>query len=110
MEPGVGTKVYVAAGATDLRKGFGGLYGLVKTVLEADPLSGHWFVFCNGRRTGIKVFYWDGSGFWICAKRLARGTYSWPEAGRKTITREEFYCLLQGIEVEEKNYKRWHRV
>ena len=84
ITPGVGAKVYLACGATDMRKGFGGLYGEVKTVLKEDPVSGRWFVFCNGRKTTLKVFYWDGSGFWILSKRLEGGRYSWPAEGKTT--------------------------
>ena len=110
IAPSAGAKVYLACGATDMRKGFGGLYGAVKTVLEQDPLSGQWFVFCNGRKTTLKVFYWDGSGFWVCAKRLSRGVYSWPAEGKTTMTMDEFYCLVAGIELSENSYKKWHRV
>lgn len=54
------TRVHLAVGATDLRKGFDGLYGLVRSRLEADPASGHLFVFCNAGRTRIKALYFDG--------------------------------------------------
>ena len=65
-------RVYLAVGATDLRKGFDGLYGLVRSRLEEDPLSGQLFVFCNAGRTRVKALYFDGSGLWLCAKRLAK--------------------------------------
>ncbi len=65
---GLATKVYVAVGATDMRKGFEGLYGLVRERLGVDPLSGHLFLFANARRTRLKVLVWDGSGLWVCAK------------------------------------------
>ena len=56
-------------------KGFDGLFGLVRQRLEADPLSGHLFLFCNRPRTRLKVLLWDGSGLWVCAKRLEKGRY-----------------------------------
>jgi transposase len=59
---GLATKVYVAVGATDMRKGFEGLYGQVRERLGVDPLSGHLFLFANARRTRLKVLVWDGSG------------------------------------------------
>ena len=62
--------MYLAVGANDLRKGFDGLYGLVRSRLEEDPLSGQLFVFCNAGRTRVKALYFDGSGLWLCAKRL----------------------------------------
>ena len=45
----------------------GGAFALAKGLLEADPLSGHLFGFCNKGRTRLKLLYWDGSGLWVCA-------------------------------------------
>ena len=60
---GPATKIYLAAGATDMRKGFDGLYALVRDRLELEPLSGHVFLFSNAQRNRMKLIYWDGSGF-----------------------------------------------
>jgi transposase len=68
---GVATKVYVAVGPTDMRKGFEGLHGLVRERLGVDPLSGHLFLFANARRTRLKVLVWDGSGLWVCVHGLS---------------------------------------
>jgi transposase len=68
----------LAVGATDLRKGFEGLYGLARDALGLDPLSGHLVLFCNRACTRLKVLFWDGSGLWVCAKRLEKGRFSWP--------------------------------
>lgn len=62
----------------DLRVSFNQLYRLVVEQLKADSLSGHLFVFNNGRRNRIKLLCWDGSGLWICAKRLEQGRFTWP--------------------------------
>ena len=67
---GPATRIYLAAGATDMRKGFDGLFGLARDRLGGEPLSGHLFLFANARRNRLKVLYWDGSGLWVCAKRL----------------------------------------
>ena len=67
---GPATRIYLAAGAKDLRKSFEGLSDQVRHRFKEDPLSGHLFVFANRPRTRIKVLYWDGSGLWVCAKRL----------------------------------------
>ena len=74
--------MYLAVGATDLRKGFDGLYGLVRSRLEEDPMSGQLFVFCNAGRTRVKALYFDGSGLLLCAKRLAPGRFDWPRGDR----------------------------
>ena len=58
---------YLAVGATDMRKGFNGLYGLVRDRLQGEPLSGHVFLFCNARHNRVKLMFWDGSGLWVCA-------------------------------------------
>jgi hypothetical protein len=60
-----GTRIFVAAGATDMRKGFDGLQGIVSGVLEQDPLCGHLFLFVNRRRDKLKILYWDGDGLAI---------------------------------------------
>jgi transposase len=75
---GPATRVYLAVGATDLRKGFEGLFGLVKDRLGLEPLSGHVVCFCNRSRSRIKLLFWDGTGLWLCSKRLERGRFKWP--------------------------------
>ncbi len=62
---GLATRVYLAAGPTDMRKSFEGLYGLARDRLQCDPLSGHVFLFCNGQRNRLKVLFCDGSGLWV---------------------------------------------
>ena len=59
---GLATKIYVAVEGVDMRKGFEGLYGLVRDQFGADPLSGHLFLFSNRTRTRLKALVWDGSG------------------------------------------------
>ena len=71
-------RIYLARGATDMRKSIDGLAAVTKQVLEHDPLSGHLFVFCNARRDRIKILYWERTGFWLLHKRLEQGTFAWP--------------------------------
>jgi len=110
---GAATRVYLAAGATDMRKGFDGLFGIARDRLGMDPLSGHLFVFCNGRRNRLKVLYWDGSGLWICSKRLEKGRFSWPaqgdDQGRVRMSSEELTLLVGGIELSRSRKKEWYR-
>lgn len=105
------TRVFLAPGITDMRKSFNGLYTLVQAVLNADPVSGHLFVFCNRRRDRIKILYWDGSGLWVCAKRLEKGTFRWPQPGDGPIelTRAELNLLLDGIDLQNCRKRRWLR-
>ena len=103
------TRVFVALSPVDLRQSFNGLYGAVQRQLNQDPLSGHLFVFTNRTRTRIKLLYWDGSGLWICAKRLERGRFSWPQGTgtSATLRGEELGALLGGLEVRSK--ADWYR-
>src|SRR5918911_2875253 len=98
---GPATKIYVAAEAVDMRKGFEGLYGLVRDHLGQDPLSGHLFLFTNRSHTRLKALVWDGSGLWVCAKRLEKGCFRWPAAEAHTITMraEELAMLVNGLDL-----------
>jgi len=58
---GAATRIYVATGAIDMRKGFNGLYGIVRNRFAMDPESGHLFLFSNAKRDRMKVLYFDGS-------------------------------------------------
>ena len=110
---GAATRIYLAVGSTDMRKGFEGLYGLIRDQLGLDPLSGHLCLFCNKGRNRLKVLYWDGSGLWICAKRLEKGRFSWPSDGehsaRVTLSQEELSLLLGGIDLTRTRRKNWYR-
>jgi transposase len=110
---GPATKVYLAVGPTDLRKGFDGLYGLARDALGLDPLSGHLALFCNRQRTRLKVLFWDGHGLWVCAKRLERGRFSWPTQAQAsacvTLSPEEFALLIGGIDLSQTRRKNWYR-
>ena len=75
---GPATRVFVALEAVDMRKGYDGLYGLVAHHLGEDPRSGHLFVFTNSQRNRLKILYWDGTGLWVCGKRLEKGRFTWP--------------------------------
>ena len=104
-------KVFLAAGVTDLRKSFDGLSGLARGALAEDPLSGHLFVFCNRTRDRLKILYFDGSGLWVFAKRLEKGTFSWPEAGdaaRIELRASELALLVGGIDLSHTRRRRWY--
>lgn len=110
---GPATRIYLAPGATDMRKGYEGLYGLVRDRLQCEPLSGHVFLFANARRNRLKLMVFDGSGLWVCAKRLEEGCFRWPEpdAGEAKIvlTHEELAMLLGGIDLREVRRRPWYR-
>lgn len=106
------TRVFLAAGATDMRKSFNSLAAIVSNTLAHDPTCGHLFAFCNRRRDRIKVMYWDGSGLWVCAKRLEKGTFAWPESRACSVemSREELVMLIAGLDPSATKRRRWYRV
>lgn len=110
---GSATRIYVAAGSTDMRKGFEGLFGLVRNRLDCDPLSGHVFLFANAQRNRLKLLFWDGSGLWVCARRLEKGRFQWPEVRtgetKVALTNEELALLLGGIDLASTRRRAWYR-
>lgn len=103
------TRVFVALAPVDMRMSFNGLYAYVQTVWQQDPTSGHLFVFTNRLKNRVKVLYWDGSGLWVCAKRLESGSFGWPvgEGVGRCLRPEELHLLLHGIEGKPRRY--WYR-
>jgi len=110
---GPATRIYVALDAVDMRKGFEGLHGLVRDHLGQDPLSGHVFLFTNKPRTRLKALVWDGSGLWVCGKRLEKGRFRWPaaeaEARSVTMRPEELSILVSGIDLKQSKPRNWYR-
>lgn len=94
------TSIWIAAGVTDMRRGFTGRSAAAQTVLEQNPYSGHVFVFRGRRGDLIKVLWWDGDGLCLFAKRLERGRFVWPQAdkGVVSLSRAQLSMLLEGID------------
>jgi transposase len=98
--------------ATDMRKGFNGLSGMVRNDLGRNPLSGEVFIFLNRRRTLIKLLVWDSSGYVIYYKRLEAGTFELPslspDQNSISLTRDKLLLILEGIELKSvKKRKRF---
>jgi len=95
-----GTQIWIAAGVTDLRRGFTGLSATNQTALKENPFSGHVFVFRGRRGDLIKLLWFDGDGLCLFSKRLERGRFIWPEAtdGTALLTRAQLSMLLEGID------------
>jgi len=110
---GAATRIYLAVGAADMRKGINGLFGLVRDRLQCEPLSGHVFLFCNGQHNRLKLVFSDGSGLWVCAKRLEEGKFRWPEVSgdqnKVQLSHEELALLLGGIDLRQAKRRRWYR-
>jgi transposase len=99
-----GVLVWLAAGATDMRKGFDGLCALVQNQLSEDPYSRQLFVFRGRAGDRVKIIWWSGDGLCLFSKRLERGKFVWPQAtsGTVSLTGAQLSMLLEGID--------WRRV
>jgi len=90
-------RIHLYRHPADMRKGADGLSGLVCAQMGQDPLSGALFVFCNRRRTTIKLLYWDRDGYALWIKRLERGRFRLPEGAGCEIDRATLSMMLEGI-------------
>jgi len=104
-----GTRVWLAAGVTDMRKGMDGLAAVAQTVLEQEPFAGHVFVFRGRRGDLVKLVWFDGDGLCLFAKRLERGRFVWPQAssGAVALTAAQLSMLLEGIDWRRPQ-RTWH--
>lgn len=110
-------RIFVCTKPVDMRRSFDGLFGLVQSILQQDPFSGHLFLFRSGRGDYIKVLWWDLDGFAIFAKRLEVGVFPFPEVrfvdGKYEpieIERSDLLMLLEGIDTGSvKRLKRYRR-
>jgi transposase len=104
-------RIYLATGATDLRRSIDGLSVLVRERLALDPLSGHLFLFRNRRGDRLKILAWDQGGFWVLYKRLERGTFAWPadgDGGPVTLHSSDLLLLLSGVDLAHTRRRRWY--
>src|SRR5262249_52524592 len=110
---GPATRIYLAAGATDMRKAVAWLYGLVGARMLCAPPSGHVFAFCNALRNRLTLLVFDASGLWLCAIRVERGRFAWPKSGdgqgKVVLSHEELALLLGGIDLSQTQRRRWYR-
>jgi transposase len=111
-------RLFLARAVTDMRRSFDTLSGMVSSQLGHDPHSGDAFIFVGKDRRRMKVIFWDGDGFWLCARRLARGTFALPAAPAARDATEvmpldaaQWALLLAGITVlEQRRSRRYHHV
>lgn len=99
-------RVYLACGATDMRKSIDGLAALVQGSFRLDPFAPALFVFCNRQRNKLKILQWDHNGFWLYYRRLERGQFRWPQAPRDqatlAISPRQLRWLLDGLALDQR--------
>lgn len=95
-----GTRIWLSAGVTDMRRGMDGLAALVQSALAENPFSGHVFLFRGRRGDLVKVLWWSGDGLCLFIKRLERGRFVWPQAteGAIHLSFAQLSMLLEGID------------
>jgi len=104
-------KVYLACGYTDMRKSTDALYAIIRYQLKLSPVSNSYFIFCNKDRDKIKIFHWDGSGFWVHYKRQEIGKFRWPldSTSAKQITHRQLQWIIGDI-AGEKSTKTFRKI
>lgn len=104
-------RVFLYTAATDMRKSFSGLHGIIVESLRQDPLSGDWFVFLNRRRDRLKLLLWDRDGFVIYYKQLQRGTFALPEHQEDSLvlTAQQLALILAGVDLQQTRPRKRYR-
>jgi transposase len=106
-------KVFLAVEPCDLRKSFNGLHAVVTETLKENPRGGALFVFTNRRRTRLKILFFDGTGLWVCTKRLEEGSFSWPrsvepDTTKISLTPEALSMLTDGVDLRGAKMRPWY--
>jgi transposase len=100
-------KVYLACGATDLRKSIDGLAALVQLEFELDPFAPYLFVFCNRKRDKLKILHWEQNGFWLYYRCLEKGRFQWSDGNDPMkVSLRELRWLLDGLPMEQKAHPK----
>jgi transposase len=92
------SRIFVAVEPVDLRMGLDGLCARAQHGLALDPFGRDWVVFRNKAGNRLKLLVFDGTGFWLCYRRLERGSWVWPKPGESVmaLSHPQFLLLVQG--------------
>lgn len=107
-----GHRYFLYTGITDFRKSYDGLFGIIKTIMESNPLSGDVYLFTNKRRNQIRMMVYDTGGLVLLSKRLDRGTFEIMESQtnhiKLNISWMQLMCIMQGIKLSSISYRKRH--
>jgi transposase len=111
MIPSESGQVYLALGSTDMRKSINGLSILVEQAMDLNPFSGDLFVFCNRRRSIVKILYWDRNGFCLWHKRLEKDRFKWPQSVDEVIAidQRQLWWLLSGLDISDAHRQLYYQ-
>lgn len=104
-------RIFLKAGATDMRRSIDGLEAMVREEMGLDALSGHLFLFRNRRGDRLKILVWDQSGFWVLYKRLEKGTFAWPLEDVSLpieMRAADLMLLMSGVDISRTRRRRWY--
>jgi transposase len=105
------TRIFVCIQLVDFRKGIDGLAAVCRNKLDQDPFQGAIFVFRNRGRTTIRLLVYDGQGFWLCTKRLSKGTFRWWPKGPSSVDARQLQTLLWNGNPESAQFSdNWRKV
>lgn len=105
-----GLKIFLYTPAADMRKGFNGLSGIVRSELQFDPTDGSLFIFINRRRDRMKLLHFDGGGYWLYYRLLEAGTFeelkATDDSCRLQIDATQLSMLLWGVSLVRSDRRR----
>ena len=108
-----GRRIWLCLQPTDMRRSFDGLSAMVSHHLGENPISGHWFVFINRRRTQIKLLAFEGDGYCVWSKRLEQGQFAGFSADgttKRALCHTEFLALLEGVDLVVKRHRKRYKL
>ena len=103
-------RIWFAIEAVDMRIGIDGLSTRVQQALGKSPCDGSAYVFCNRRGTVLKMLVWDGTGVWLCQRRLHKGSFVWPKHDAPTceLSQAQFEWLITGVDWQRLSPQKQH--
>lgn len=93
-------RIWLVVDAMDMRGGVESLSQRVQNLLGRSPCDGSAYAFRNRRGTRIKLLIWDGTGVWLCQRRLHQGSFTWPTVDTTTVTlnARQWNWLITGVD------------
>ena len=108
------SKIMLGIEAMDFRKGIDSICRLIKAEFDQDPMQGSIYAFVNRRKTQLRMLSYDGSGFWLCTKRLSQGNFWWPKSKDSKLVASEakkLMVILWGQNPEQSDvYEDWRKI
>jgi transposase len=93
-------QIWIAVAPVDMRRGIDGLSFIVQQALGYSPCAGSAFVFRNRAGNRLRLLIWDGTGVWLCQRRLHQGGFVWPKstAADYSMSQEQWQWLIAGVD------------